>query len=71
MDAIREKNPSNLSVDTIIIIPNNKVIVLKSIAFIALSKLIIPKTIIATAPVKAAEGLSIFTLGSRVNIIPI
>ncbi len=45
--------------------------VLKSIDLIASSKLITPNTIIATAPVKAAEGRSIFTFGNRVNIIPI
>src|SRR5574344_1131438 len=69
--AIREKNPSSLSVEIIIIIPSNKAIVLKSIAFIASEKLITPQTIIATAPVKAAEGRERFTFGSLVKMIPI
>lgn len=69
-DAKSEKKPSILRVETIIIIPNKRAMVLKSIALIASSKDITPKRTIATAPVNAAEGRSIFTLGRRVNIIP-
>ena len=67
---MRRKNPSISNTAISIIIPNNKAIVLKSMAEIDSSNDRMPKTIIETAPKKAALGLSIFKPGKRVKIIP-
>lgn len=69
--AIKAKKPSISRTLIIIIIPMRRAMVLKSIAEIASSKVSTPNTIMATEPKKAADGLSIFTPGKRVNIIPV
>jgi len=70
-EATKAKKPSNCRVAMMIIIPSSNPMVLKSMAAIASSKLRIPKSTMAIAPKKAAEGLSIFTPGKRVKMMPV